>query len=229
MSETAKFDISEVQSIATRVIKDPAGFYRNMPRDGGYTQPLLFITVIAVFTGLLFAMLSMIGGPYLGGATGGILSVILLPVGMILGCLVASAILFVIWKLMGSTQRYETAFRCQAFAGSIVPITALLSMIPYLGSIAAVAWGSWLLILASVEVHGIARQKSMIVFSILGVLLIYSNVSNERMMRNMAERAAHMEGDAEETMQNLENMSPEEARKALGELLNELEGGQQQE
>lgn len=229
MNETANFNISDVQAIASQLIKDPAGFYRNMPRQGGYTQPLLFITVIAIFTGLLFAILSLFGGPYMGGMPAGILSVFLLPVGMIIWCLIGSAILFVIWKLMGSTQNYETAFRCQAFAGAIVPITALLSLVPYLGTIVAVVWACWLLINASIEVHAIGRQKARVVFSIIGLLLVVLNISNERMARQMQEHAVMIEDNAEGVLQDMDNMSPEQAGKALGEFLKGLEEGQGQE
>jgi len=223
MSESAKFDLSDVFQTALRVIKDPAGFYRTMPRDGGYAQPLIFIVVMAVFTGIMMAILSLFGGGQLGGISVGLASVFIIPIMMIIGYSIAAVILFVIWKLMGSTRNYQTAFRCQAFASSILPVTALFSLIPYLGTLASIAWGTWLVINASVEVHGITRQKAMVVFGILGALMMYSNYGSEQMARQMQERAENMDVQLEESVKDMENMTPEEAGKALGEFLKGLE------
>lgn len=223
MPDSGKFDLSDVLETAIRVIKDPASFYRSMPRDGGYAQPLIFIAVMAIFTGIIMAIASLFGGGRLGGLGAGLASVIIVPIMMIIGYSIAAAILFVIWKLMGSTQRYQTAFRCQAFASSILPVTALLSLIPYLGTVASIAWGTWLVINASVEVHGIPRQKALLVFGILGALMMYSNYSSEQMARQMQQHAENMDVQLEDSIKNMENMSPEEAGKALGEFLKGLE------
>lgn len=225
MTETSRFDITDVLNIARQVIRTPAEFYRSMPRDGGYTQPLIFIIVSGAVTGLLYSILSLFTGAGLGAMNAGFLSLFLVPIGMIIGCFVAAAILFVIWKLMGSTRNYQTAFRCQAFASAIFPITALLSMVPYLGTLIAVIWSTWLVINASIEVHGIERQRALLVFGILGALLLYMNLNGEYMSRQMQARLAEMDVETRESLQNLENMSPEEAGKALGEFLKGIEKG----
>jgi len=223
MAEPTKFDISDVVRTATRIVRDPAGFYRNMPRDGGYAQPLIFIVVMALVTGVVMSIVSLFGGGMLGGMGAGLTAIIIIPIMMIIGYFVAAAILFVIWKLMGSTQNYQTAFRCQAFASSILPITALLSLLPYLGTLAGIAWGTWLVINASIEVHGISRQKAMLVFGILGALMVFSNINGERMARQMQDRAASINTQIDGSLKNTQDMSPEEAGKALGEFLKGLE------
>lgn len=229
MTESLKFDLSHVVETASRVIQNPAGFYRDMPRTGGYAQPLIFVASIAVIAGLLFAILSLFGGARLGGMSTGLASIIVMPIAMIIGCFISSAILFVIWKLMGSKQKYETAFRCQAFASTILPITAILSLAPYLGSLITVLWGTWLVINASTEVHGIPRQKAMLVFGILGAIMAYSNIANERMARDMQDQFEKADPNIEQSLQNMEDMSPEEAGKALGEFLKGLEQGSKAE
>jgi len=223
MSETGKFDLNDVRTNALSVIKDPAGFYRSMPRDGGYAQPLIFIVVMAIITGVIMSVVSLFGGGRMGGMGAGLAAIFIVPLMMIIGYSIAAVVLFVIWKLMGSTQRYQTAFRCQAFASAILPVTALLSLVPYLGSIASIAWGTWLVINASVEVHGISRQKAMLVFGILGALMMYSNYSSEQMARHMQQRAESMDIQLDESIKNMEDMTPEEAGKALGEFLKGLE------
>ena len=229
MSETGKFNLADVYATAVAVIKDPAGFYRAMPRDGGYAQPLIFIAVMAVTTGIIMAIVSLFGGGRLGSMGAGLAALIIVPVMMIIGYFIAAAILFVIWKLMGSTQGYQTAFRCQAFASSILPITALLSLFPYLGSMASIAWGTWLVINASIEVHGISRNKALLVFGILGALMMYSIYSSEQMARQMQQQAESMGALTDESIEDMENMSPEEAGKALGEFLKGLEEGNKPE
>ncbi len=225
MTESTRFDINDVLNIASRVIKDPAEFYRNMPRSGGYTQPLIFIVVTAVITGLLFSILSLITGARLGAMTAGFMSIFFLPLVMIIGCFIAAALLFVIWKLLGSTQDYQTAFRCQAFASAIFPITALLSLVPYLGTAVAVAWSIWLVINASIEVHGIERQRALLVFGLIGAVVLVFNLNGEYAARQMQERVARMDTQMQDSLNNLENMSPEEAGKALGEFLKGIEQG----
>jgi len=223
MPESSKFDLSDVYQTALRVIRDPAGFYRSMPRDGGYTQPLIFIAVMAVFTGIIMAIVSLLGGGRPGGMGAGLALLLIVPIMMIIGYSIAALILFVIWKLMGSTQNYQTAFRCQAFASAILPITALLGLIPYLGTLASIAWGTWLVINASVEVHGIARKKALIVFGILAALMMVSNYSSEHMARQVQGHVESMDGQLEGSLENMEDMTPEEAGKALGEFLKGLE------
>lgn len=225
MPESPRFDISDVLDTASRMIKNPAGFYRNMPRQGGYAPPLIFIVVMAITTGILVAILSLFGAGRLGGMAAGFTSIFIMPVAMIIGCFIAAAILYIIWKLLGSTQNYETAFRCQAFASSVFPVTAALSLIPYLGTAIAVIWGIWLVINASIEVHGIGKQKAMWVFGILGALMLYSNISSEQMARKMQTSIEAMDSEVHESMKEMENMSPEQAGQALGEFLKGLEQG----
>ena len=63
----------------------------------------------------------------------------------------------------------------------------------------------------------------MVVFGILGALMMYSNYSSEQMARQMQERAENMDVQLAESVKDMENMTPEEAGKALGEFLKGLE------
>lgn len=204
---------------ALKVIRNPVGFYRDMAKTGGFADPLIFVVVMAAVTGLLVTILSLLHIGMAGAAGIGIGAVIIFPLMAIIGSFIGAGILFVIWKLMGSNESFEVAYRCVAYAAAIYPVTALLGIIPYLGSVIGVVWGMYLMIVASIEVHQIKAQTAWTVFAVLGVILVITNISSEMASRRMA---AHLD-EMGVSMEELEQMSPEEAGKAVGEFLKGFE------
>lgn len=204
---------------ALKVIQNPVGFYRNMAKTGGLADPLIFVVVMAAVTGVLVAILSLLHLGMAGAAGIGIGAVIIFPLMAIIGSFIAAGVLFVIWKLMGSNESFEVAYRCVAYAAAIYPVTALLGIIPYLGSVIGVVWGMYLMIVASIEVHQIKAQTAWTVFAVLGVILVITNISSEMASRRMA---AHLD-ETGVNLEELEQMSPEEAGKAVGEFLKGFE------
>lgn len=217
------FDINHVISEAKRVLTSPVAFYQTMPKTGGFANPVIFVAVMAFASGVIAAILSLLGVGQLGGMAMGLSSIILMPIFAVIGSFIGAAILFVIWKLMGSPESYETAYRCLAFGTAIYPIITILSIIPYVASIIGVAWFSYLMIEASTHVHGRDRQKATIVFGILAVLLIISNISSERMARNMDARLNQLSQDIE----GWQNLPPDEAGRRMGEFLKSMEEAMQ--
>jgi hypothetical protein len=225
MTQDSPFSPDALILKVRRIITDPAGYFRDMPRSGGYLEPAGFIVVMALIMGAVTAVWSLLGAGAGGMAAGGFGAILFTPVIMLIGAFIGAAILFVIWKLMGSEQNYETAFRCQSSVAAIYPIVAVVSVVPYLGTILSVAWGAFLLIEASVQVHERPRKLATTVFGILAVLMILSNTAGERASREMAERMESMGMDAE----SLENMSPEEAGRKMGEFMRGLEEARKQD
>ncbi len=222
MENTSTFNFSKVIEDAKSVITNPVDFYRNMSKSGGYSEPIIFVIVMAVIAALLFTIFSLFGGGRMAGA--GIGMLIFIPIMMLIGSFISAAIMFVIWKLMGSENNYETAYRCVAYSMAILPITALLSVIPYLGSIIPVLWGSYLMWIASTEVHGLNKQTAMIVFGILAFIGVIVNLGGERAAKNMEENMGKFEQQMGKSMEGMEDMTPEEMGKAAGEFLRGLEG-----
>jgi len=109
---------------------------------------------------------------------------------VLIGGFIGAAIAFVVWKLMGSVENYETAYRCCAYASAISPVTTLLGIIPYLGSIIGILMGTYYIVMASVEVHRIPAKKAWTVFGIIAAVLILLSLSGQFAARKMA-------GDAE--------------------------------
>ncbi len=223
MSNNQGIDLSGMPDQAIGVITAPRAFFRAMPRTGGYLDPIIFLLAMGLIAALLQLVLGFIGlgaGGVGGVAAAGFFVLIMLPVFLLVFGFVGAAIAFVIWRFLGSRESFETAFRCVAYMWAIAPITVLLSAIPYLGSLVHVAWAFYLLIIASVEVHGIAEKTATIVFAVVGVIVAFLGLSNEYATRNFQQR---MEQMSSQLGQNMENKTPEELGQAVGEFIKGLE------
>ncbi|TXS95249.1 hypothetical protein FV139_04940 [Parahaliea maris] len=216
---TTTFDIHQVIEQAKQVLTNPAGFYQGMARSGGFLEPVIFAAVMAAAAGVIAAILSLFASN-VGMLAAGFAGIVIYPIFTVIGGFIGSAILFVIWKLMGSEQDYEAAFRCWSAATSLYPVAALLAILPYLGIIVTVAWGTYLMIEASVAVHSRERRSAMIVFGVLGGLMLISNVSSEYAARQMQDRMENFSRQFENG-----DITPEEAGRKMGEFLKGLEDG----
>ena len=229
MSESSTFDINTVIDTAKKVITQPGDFYQNMPKQGGYSEPLIFVVVMGAIAGLIGAVFSLFVTGHVGAMTLGLGSLIFVPIMVAIGSFISAAIMFVVWKLMGTQENYETAYRCIAYSCAIFPITLFVSFIPYLGTITVLAWGLWLIYIASIHVHKLDRQKSMIVLAVLGVILLFMNLSGERYQRQHVSRYAQFNEQMSEMQNELENMTPEELGEATGKFLKGLKQAAEQD
>lgn len=207
--------IKATPATALEVITNPAGFFRQMPKTGGFLAPLLFMVVMGAIGGVLQAILGLFGLGS-GDMISGLIALILMPIMVAIFSFVGAAILFVFWKILGSAESYETAFRCGAYTAAIMPITILLNIIPYLGTILGLAWMTFLLVQASMEVHGMASKKAWTAFGILFAFLAISSISTEIASRKISKSMAAWQ---QNNGDHLEEMTPEEAGKAMGEFL----------
>jgi hypothetical protein len=182
---SGKARLNTIIENAGRLIRDPVGFYRDVDKSGGFFEPLIYVVVMAAGTGLIIAVLSLLGAGMTGAIAIGLGVVVVFPVVAVIGSFIAAAILFLVWKLLGSNESYETGYRCVAYATVVYPVSAVLGLIPYLGAMLGVVWGMYLMIVATSEVHRLKRKTAFIVFGVLGVLLIVSNISAERVGRRM--------------------------------------------
>jgi len=169
-------------------------------------------------------VLGMVGLGPMGGFATGVAALVLLPILAVIGSFIGAAILFVIWKLMGSEEDYETAYRCAAYAYGYAPVAALVSGIPYVGTLVQVLWPTALIALATIHVHGRKPALAWGVFGILGILaalsLLGTEIAARRIMSGLEDSARQMQhryGDKEG------ESSPEEAGRAVKDLLEGLE------
>ena len=244
------FSLMTVIEDAKRVILDPMSFYRDMSRSGGYAEPAIFVAVMAVVLGLIMTVFALFGAGHLGAIAVSIGSVIIMPIMAVIGSFIGALIMFVIWKLMGSTQNYEAAYRSVAFASAIYPVMGVLSVVPYIGTIVGVLWGFYLMYAASIEVHGIKKETARIAIGILVVICLFMQISAEVASRKFASKAEEVGqgleqmgekyedlgealgetlgeslGSSLDDLESMEDMTPEEAGQKLGEFFKKLEQG----
>ena len=174
--ESSKIDFAKIPQTAMNVLASPSEFFREMPKTGGFVEPLVFMVAMGVVAGLLQSILSVLRLQVGAGMAMGLGSVIILPIMIGIFGFVGAAVLFLIWKLMGSQESYETAYRCGAYIGVLTPISVLLPLIPFVGAAASVLLMTFFLVAASVAVHNIPSRKAWLVFGIIGGLLVFFSV-----------------------------------------------------
>jgi hypothetical protein len=234
--ETKSIDVASIQRTAMSVLTSPSAFFREMPKTGGFVEPLIFMAIMGIISGLIQTIFSLISLNIAGGMAMGVASIVLVPIVIVIGGFIGAAILFVIWKLLGSPEPYETAYRCGAYISVLMPIITVLGLIPYLGSAVGIALYVCFLVIASVEVHKIPSQKVWLVFGIIGAILIIMNISAQYSARKfsreavkfrekMEETSKAMKKQAEQMQKQTEEMQKqaEEARKAAEEMQKQLE------
>jgi hypothetical protein len=186
--ETKGFNFAAIPQTTIKVLTSPYEFFRHMPRNGGFVEPLVFMVMMGVVGGLIQAVISLLGFNLAAGFASGISSIIIIPVIVAIFGFVGAAIMFVIWKLMGSQESFETAYRSVAYIAALTPITTLLGIIPFAGAIAGVLLTIFLLVIASEEVHKLPAQKAWLVLGIIGAILLAMNISAQFAARSFSGR-----------------------------------------
>ena len=231
--EKEGFDLKEIVETAIKVLTSPQTFFREMAKRGGYVKPLIFMIVMGVVGGLIQSIFNIIGLRVATGLAMGVASIILVPIVIAIFGFVGAAILYLIWKLMGSQEEYETAYRCAAYISALTPITCVLGIVPYIGGAVGVALAMYLTIIASIEVHRIPSQKAWLVFGIIGAILILLTITGEISSRRMVREAGKFQKQMEKTTKEMQKQveeatkemqkATEEATKALEELQKQQE------
>lgn len=213
---TGKQGLESIKETMLAVIKSPAAFFAKMPAEGGLADPFIFLVAMAVLTGIIQAALSLIGLGPAAGLLGGLVYIILSPVMAAIFGFVGAAILFVIWRLMGSDRSYETAYRCGAYIAAITPLTTVINVVPFLGSIVSILWTTFLLITASVAVHRLREKTARIVFGVIAALFILFSIGAQIAARKASRLVEDWQVQVDE---QTGEMSPEEAGKMMGQFL----------
>ncbi|MGV8075180.1 MAG: YIP1 family protein [Syntrophobacteraceae bacterium] len=208
-------DYKKYIDIVQKVITAPVSFYRDMAKSGGLVEPLIFAIVMGVVAGLIQAVLAIVGIGMAVSFLTALASIVLVPIFVAIFGFIGAGILFVIWKLMGSQESFEVSFRCLAYAAAITPITAFLNAIPYIGPIIGLLWMTYLLVNASTEVHQIQPKLAWIVFGFICAVFALGSISSQMAARKMTTELDEFKRQTEQ----LEQMNPEDAGKAVGEFL----------
>ncbi|KKW67805.1 hypothetical protein AAV94_09315 [Lampropedia cohaerens] len=216
MQPAFSFSLKRVLQLALYVIVRPSEYFRTMPRSGPLVEPMYFSAVIGLVSGLIAMVLDAL----LSDLPFSLISLLLVP-GLVIGAVfIVAGIFFLLWKLLGSRQGYGVAFRITAATLAISPITAVLAFVPYVGLLVNVVWTMLLLIIASVEVHGIGRRKATIAFTMLGVVLAGSAMWMHALQSTLEQQLRELGVTPAEFNQ----MSPQEREQVLQQLQRQLQG-----
>jgi hypothetical protein len=223
--EQKSFDLASIlasiQKTAMSVLTSPSAFFREMPKTGGFVEPLIFMVIMGVIGGLIQTIFSIVGLRF-GIMAMSVWSIILFPIYIVIGGFIGAAILFVIWKLLGSQESYETAYRCGAYISVLMPIITVLGLIPYLGSAIGIALYVYFLVIASVEAHKIPSQKAWLVFGIIGAILIILSISGQITARKYSREAKKFREKMEETSKAMKKQA-EQMQKQTEDLQKQAE------
>ncbi len=222
LNKKPKFEdfIVPIINTAIKVIIDPLGFFKNMAKSGGFIEPLIFIVAMGVTSGILQAILAVLGLARGIPFSMAVASIVIAPVLMAIFGFIATFVLFIIWKMMGSRESFETAFRCYAYVSAIVPINTVISIIPYAGAVLGFVWMTYLIIIASVQVHKIKPVIAWIVFGAICAVLTVSAVSSQFIAKKQKDEIQNWQKTYKE---DLEGVRPEEAEKATEDFLKHLQ------
>lgn len=163
-------DPAGIVQTALASLSDPAAFYRAMPREGGWTEPMVFVLAMAFLSAVAGGAAHLLLS---GRSSSGLLAAGLVVGGSVLGplfVLLFSAFCHGIWRVLGSRASFETSMRCVAYTSSLVPLQALLGAVPVAGALmgmAAFGYRLYMLGVASVEVHGLPRNRVLAAGAIL--------------------------------------------------------------
>jgi hypothetical protein len=215
--EKKGIDFRAMLQTAIKVVTSPPAFFREMPKTGGYAEPLLFMVVMGVVNGLVTAVLGLFGLTFIFSMGMAIASIIIYPVMYAVFGFIGAAIVYVIWKLMGSQENYETAYRCVAYIAAFMPIVSVIDIIPYIGVLAGIALLTWVYVVASVETHKLPSRKAWLVFGILGAAIFLmslgAGMASRSMQSGTEQRIKEMQKNTEDMKKKLEEMQKEMEKK----------------
>jgi hypothetical protein len=217
--------VAAMPQTAVHVITRPADFFQQMSKTGGYVEPLVFAVVMGLISGVIYAVLGLFGLGQVGLSNRlaqALSMIVLMPIAAAIGSFIGGAVLFVIWKLMGSTEDYEASYRCGAYLMALAPVTAVISAVPYAGTVVNAAIMLFYLVTASVYVHRLDARKAWLVFGVIAAVFALLGVYSQY-------RARHVSTEVEKWRQMGEDLkkeygkSAEEMQKSADELRKQAE------
>lgn len=191
--EKNSIDFAAIPQTALKVLTSPVSFFREMAKTGGFIEPLVFLVALAVVTAIVDGVLGILGLKFILSAWAALFSIIITPVVAAIGGFIVAAILFIIWKLLGSQESYETAYRCVAYLAALWPIMAMADAIPYIGALISIGLLTYFLVTASVETHKISSQKAWAVFGIIGAALFFISLGAQIATQGTREQLLEMQ------------------------------------
>lgn len=151
------------------VVLNSPGFFQNMPREGGYSDPIKFAGISFAIYGLFTMAFNRSMFPFQGELTSFMVpaSLIITSIAGTISLFIEAAILYYMFKSLGGNGTYEGTVRIAAYATAVL----LLAWIPYIGIIFGL-YSVYLYGIGSTFVHNIILEKSSL-FILMPAIMIF--------------------------------------------------------
>jgi hypothetical protein len=172
--------IESFADVVRQVVLEPVGFFARLPRRGSLLNPLVFALICTEIAAILGGILSLagVGGAFVTGygfqvpqnqGFGEFIgSVVLAPIGGVIGVFVVAVIAHLLVRLVvGATNAgFGATFRVVAYTS----VTSLVSWIPFVGGLLGL-YGIYLAVVGIREMHNTTTGKALVVV-VLPVIVI---------------------------------------------------------
>ncbi|OQY26794.1 MAG: hypothetical protein B6244_12465 [Candidatus Cloacimonetes bacterium 4572_55] len=142
-------DIKEYIELWKMIIMNPQKFFQEWDQSEDWTRVLLLNAICGLLAGILLTIFTL---------GGGVLAIVMYPIGLIIGTFISGAIYYLCFKLLGGTGEIESTIKMVGYTNAI----SLVSLgVPIIGSILGL-YQIWLLIVGGKVVHKLDTGKSAI-------------------------------------------------------------------
>ena len=196
-SSGADFNLSDPVSSFVRTVREivlnPVGFFRGLPRQGGFVSPLVFALICAEIATLFFLVVGLVFdllfGLFSNGSSGqSFIALVIFPIGVLVALPISLFVgagiyhLAAILLVKPTNAGYEASFRAVAYPVGATLVLAPLNVIPFLGFVLylllASVYNAFLTVVAVRELHSTTTGVAVLVYllpvivsSVLGFVL----------------------------------------------------------
>jgi hypothetical protein len=160
------------------VMKSPSRFYREMPRTGGYTDPIIFAAVNVAVYSLFYLLFNPGAYDFKGFSSPMIFAVaLLIPVIGVIALFLDATLLHIIQKTLGGKGTYEGTVRFVLYSSA----ASSLLWIPLAGGIFGV-YQLYLYVVGGRFVHEVSLERSALamflsILMAIGFVMLISSLS----------------------------------------------------
>jgi hypothetical protein len=204
----------------TSVLTRPTEFFESLRGQAGFGPPVVFALVMGLLAGIVTAVIGMVGLGTAGGALGaaaGLGALVMSPImAVVFGSFVGGAIVHVISMVAGGKGPYEQSVRISSYACAVMPIGAVLAVVPLLG-IAANLYGLYIVAVGVVTLHLADRRRTFTAAVVLAVIVVIAGIASFFATRAAKDMSAEMEakyGERSEFQREMQRATEEMKRAA---------------
>ncbi len=158
-----------------QILLDPATVFRNMPRQGGYSDPLLFMVCVGFIAGVLKVLVTfyfMTNGAQVT-LLSALAALIIMPIIVVALGYIGAFLLSMTMHFVGGDDNLELAVRVISYLSIVSPIAVVVLPIPYVGNLLIFGVLAYLLVTAGIEVYQLSGNTAWLVFGIsIGALAL---------------------------------------------------------